>query len=530
MATPEQIATWRYEQIAPLLDPNASEAERIAHVAALARTPVEWPLAERDQRAGRDPRTKPISRATAYRWCTLYNQHGLDGLRPEARPKRPSQDIERATICDHAIALLYERPGRSLTQLLAFLRASFPDTKIARATLHRDLVAHPAYAGILARRRGGGRRRRRDLYETRRFHQIWQIDAKGPFAVDIAGRRTPVRVISVIEAKSRTILAATISAEEDLVGVVRVLRRALAKYGLPERVQMDRHATYDAWALREGLALLGVRRRWIKPRNPSAQGLVEAYHKSLGRWFIDELPHQEVRSLAHLELLLGASIDQIYNAHHHRTLKSSPAAALGARLSNRMVGEKELARAFWVEKRCKSHAKTGLVQLPGGVAVQVASRYLGKPVTIRYAPDDPAHAELVDGDRRYPLEPYQKKDPCATSATSEERGTGELQKLVDVWRGEPRPNAQPGFGLPEVFAALVPVLGHRVPADLHEAETIQRFYQTHGPFPAEPFRRALAELQSALGPGRPLAAYLDHLARLIRRAAPPSPPSPETPR
>jgi len=73
-----------------------------------------------------------------------------------------------------------------------------------------------------------------------------------------------------------------------------------------------------------------------------------------------------------------------------------------------------------------------------------------------------------------------KKDPCATSTTSEERGTGELQKLVDLWRGKPRPNAQPGF------AALAVVLGHRVPANDREAGAIRRFDQANGPLPAEP--------------------------------------------
>jgi transposase InsO family protein len=520
MATPDEIATWRFEQIEPLVNPKTTNAEKKAHLAKLKRTLVAWPLAERDRQAGREPTTKAISPATANRWRARYAQHGLAGLRPSGRDSQRRSKPQREAICDRAIGLLYERPARSLTLLLAYLRLAFPGVKIVRATLHRDLVAHPAYAGILAQRRGG-RRRRRDLYEVSRFHQIWQIDAKGPFPVLIAGFTVRVRVISVIEAKSRKGLAETISIEEDLAGVVRVLRRAIAKYGLPESVQMDRLSTYEAWALRGGLAELGVHRRFMKARNPEANGLVEAYHRSLGRWFVDELPHQVVRSLEHLEVLLVACIDLIYNTHYHRSLKASPAEALGERLSERRIGDEELARAFWVEAKRKAHVKTGIVELPGDVLVQVPERFVGITVVIRYAPDDPRRAELVDGGRRLPLAPYSKKAPSPVRIDAEAHGSGELQKLADSWRGVKRPNAEPGFGLPEVFTAFASLLGHSVPANVREAEEIQRFYRAHGPLPAGPFRRAVAEVEAALGRGHPLAVYLDYLARLVRRSDPP---------
>lgn len=522
MATPDDIATWRFEQIAPLLDPHLSPAEKRAHREALRTTAVAWPLSERDRRAGRAPVCKVISPATASRWCARFRERGVAGLRPSGRASGRRRNPLRDAICERAIGLLYERPGRSLTQLMVYLRIAFPGAKIVRATLHRDLAAHPAYAGVVAQRRGGGRRRRRDLYEVPRFHQIWQIDAKGPFPVQMRGGTVRVRAISVIEAKSRMILTATISREEDLAGVVRAIRRALAKYGLPESVQMDRHSTYEAWALRRGLAELGVHRRFMKARNPSANGLIEAYHRSLGQWFVDELPHQVVENVEHLELLLGACIDLLHNEHVHRSIKTTPAKALGGRLSDRRVADEQLMRAFWVQETFNAHVKTGIVHLPAAILVQVPDRYLGRTVVIRYAPDDPSHAELVDGDQRYPLEPYAKKDPTTAPIARELHGAGELQKLLDQWRGVKRPNAEPGFGLPEVFAAFAPLLGHRVPASVREAEAIQRFYQAYGPLPAEPFRRAMVETERALGRGHALSAYLDYLARLVRRDEPPS--------
>lgn len=44
---------------------------------------------------------------------------------------------------------------------------------------------------------------------------------------------------------------------------------------------------------------------------------------------------------------------------------------------------------------------------------------------------------------------------------SPRRGRGQLQKLLDRWRE--RPNAEPGFGLPEVFGELSRLVGRTLP-------------------------------------------------------------------
>jgi hypothetical protein len=112
----------------------------------------------------------------------------------------------------------------------------------------------------------------------------------------------------------------------------------------------------------------------------------------------------------------------------------------------------------------------------------------------------------------------------------DKRGSGQLQKLLDLWRGEARPNAQPGFGLPEVFRELATLLGRLVPDSEHEARRILHFYRQHGPLPREAFLAACARTHQALGDGRPLSAYLDDLERQITaQSAKPTHPDPDSP-
>jgi transposase InsO family protein len=505
-----EIAAWRFEMISPLLDENLSGAHKRRILKERTKRAVQWPFSE-DGRI-----EKPIGRSTLLRWLKNYREEGFVGLLPKARKDKGLARDDRSVYVDYALGLLYEQPERSLTQLMFYLQLEFPELPMSRSTLSRDLHAHPAFQGILRRRKGKDRKLR-DLYETDKPHEIWQLDAKGPFAVSFTnGQRMRIHVLSILDDFSRYILATIISPSEDIAAAVRVFRLAASKWGVAQRMQFDRASAYDSKAFRTGLALLGSHRNWVKSRNPQAQGKIEAYHRTLNRWFVKELPNQQLVDLEHLEALLQATIDMLYNRHHHRELKMTPAQALAQRLSPRRLSTADLARAFQLPIEAKSHPSTAELLLPSGV-FRVPSRYAGRKCHFRYDPVDKHVAFLVlDDEHLIPLEPFARKRPFQYERASEKRGIGQLQKLLDLWCGHPRPNAQPGFGLPEVFREIGRLIQRPVPLDEREASLIEAFYRQRGPLPAQPFREAIDKTQRALGPNRPLKSYLEHLERLIR--------------
>ncbi|MCP4628717.1 MAG: hypothetical protein GY850_35205 [bacterium] len=94
----------------------------------------------------------------------------------------------------------------------------------SRSTLSRDLLAHPAFAGILRRRKGTDKKLR-DLYETDHPHDSWQLDAKGPSPVTlINGKTIRVHVLSILDDFSRYILAAIIAPAENIEAAVKKVR------------------------------------------------------------------------------------------------------------------------------------------------------------------------------------------------------------------------------------------------------------------------------------------------------------------
>ena len=213
--------------------------------------------------------------------------------------------------------------------------------------------------------------------------------------------------------------------------------------------------------------------------------------------------------------LLEAMVALLYNRHRHRELATTPEKRLAARLSPRRVSLDVLRRAFFLETTAKAHPKTGEVRLPNG-ALRVPAPFAGQRHRFAYHPVHAALAVLITRDgREITLPAFTKQPLSAVAPQTPKRGTGQLQKLLDLWHGHERPNAQPGFGLPEVFAALAALLGRLVPESDREARTVLGFYRKHGPLPRQPFLAACARSAKSLGTGRPLAAYLTDLERQI---------------
>ena len=81
--------------------------------------------------------------------------------------------------------------------------------------------------------------------------------------------------------------------------------------------------------------------------------------------------------------------------------------------------------------------------------------------------------------------------------------------------GVRRPQAEPGFGLPDIYAWLGKIAGRHVPGSDSEAALIQRFYQRKGPWAKDATEHAMDIVAARLGTGRPILAYLDALDDLV---------------
>lgn len=507
--SPQDVAFWRYEQIQEALADGLTPEVRGKIIGRLSRTPVLWPSGK----------SQPVPLATAYRWIRDYRAGGLEALRPKRRSDR---GISRAKlpqeVIRQALDQLTEDPTMSFTFLLALLRPRFPAVRLCKSTLAERLRAHSDYKRI---KRLQQRHKRRTRFVARAPHDIWQTDAKGPVSVVLtSGVTLAFHVLSILDDATRAVLAAIVCLQPDLAAAVRVFRRAAVRYGLPNRLYADRASIFDARAFRMGLAQIGSHRIPTQPRNAPARGKIEAYHRTLVLWFFDRLASQRVVDLVHLQQLLDGVIYSLYQTHRHRGLSQSPAAALAGRVSSRSVPPTQLVEAFICEKTLKAHRKTGEVEL-AGVTYLVPDELRGQRLVFCLDPaaEVPPYVEHPESKKPLALRraavTSADLDPLDDAPVVQRWGQGNLQALYDNWQGKCRPVAEPGFGLPELYALLAKAACRHVPQSDAEAALIQRVYRSIGPLPKAASEQALAVIVQQLGTKRPIKTYLDALTQRV---------------
>jgi hypothetical protein len=501
--------------IEPILAERSRRARRRA-IARLCRAPLVWPSGA----------TRQISQASVYRWLADYRRGGVESLAPRprrdrGRPRVPLPELVVTT----ALRYLTDDPGLPLPLVITLLVGD-PEIKpllaekkvrICRSTLARRLALRPEYARL---RRLARQPRARTRFVPRRPHETWHLDAKGPVTIPlVSGESLVFHVLTVLDGATRAVLASSVVAREDVRATVVVFRRAAARYGLPDEARADRGSPYDSHVFRDGIALLGTCRLWVESRDPESNGKIEAFHRFLARWFFRLLRSQEVVDHEHLQALLDVVIEH-YMDHPHRELgRRSPRDALGGAVSSRAVSHARLIDAFQESVFLRAHRKTGEVDLRGGRGKYLVPAELrGERVEILLDPDleiAPLVVEPGTG-RRLPLVRAAVRPEDAPAKAPRERwGAGLLQKLHDQWHGKVRPVAEPGFGLPEIFALLAQVAGRPVPQSDAEAAAVQESYRAIGPLARRPTEDAFRAIARELGPARPLRTYLDALARRV---------------
>lgn len=505
---PLREACWRFEQISPLLEPRLTASERRRMIEEMGRVCVVWP-------SGREA---PIPRSTTYRWLRAWGKDSrIESLMPQGR-NRQAKAIKPDWV-QYALALLEEEADRSLFILCLRIKHHFDLPRApSRASLHRALTNQPRY--IKLKRRARGERKLRRRFQAREPHDIWHADAKGAFMVQFTdGVKRRVQVLTILDDATRFVLAALVVTSESIGAAVATLRAAAARWGLPTKFYADRGSAYDSDPFRKGLAVLGCHRINTKSRNPSAHGKIEAYHRSLKRWFVAELKHQPVRDLAHLQALLDAVLDQVYHEHVHRDLKQTPREAFGNRISPRTVSLQRLREAFLIEKTLTANRKTGEIRV-GGKLFIVPERFWGRNRHVKIAidPEAPAQPYVVVKPGVYePLSAAFPEPQRRTEPLREDEPVGPLTPLLQHYRGRELPLAHAGFGLPEIYATFSEALGRAVPATETEAAVVSRWLADNGPFEPNAFAAALDQAIESLGPGRPLAQIINALTRRIKR-------------
>ncbi|MBW1953709.1 MAG: DDE-type integrase/transposase/recombinase [Deltaproteobacteria bacterium] len=509
-------------------------------------------------------RKKRVSRATIYQWLKEYRRAAdpAEALLPKPRsdrgvfrrltepqkkalmrwrstnPYRTAEQL-REELMVHAVTS--EGPIPSPATIARFLRSVGLDRKTLLAA--RRLAKKSPVKIRLA-------------FEAPYPQRIWMADTKGP-QLWVQDPRNPgelviAKLILFVDDYSRFFCAYRYALEETEEQVMLLFRQAVAGYGAPDILYVDRGAPYAGHSLKRAAALIGCRVLHPQAGDPSPRGKVERPMRELEEKLESELRLKKPPTLEEANEYLAAFVTQDYHHRVHSSTNQTPEERFFAFPPEyrRFVSEKALALIFlpYVTSRV---TKTGLIRLNKKQYLVPDARLYGKKVEVRYDPLDQSkvyvwfddqffgEAHLYAGNNDYlkRQELLEKMLPEITVPLAEEVPPYTyLERRLAAYRlekelslndelaavkakkeavkaaltGQEAPAGQETgkeFG-PDRFIHLLSVLLRRKFAP-HERLLIHTCWQHYGPFNEELVRTTVGRL---LGEGlSDLSAYLDAL-------------------
>jgi hypothetical protein len=199
-------------------------------------------------------------------------------------------------------------------------------------------------------------------------------------------------LIAFIDDATRVIAHAAFALSENTRSFLPVLKLAIEKRGLPQRLYVDNGANYRSRHLALVCAKLGIALIHARPYRPQGKGKgkIERWFKTVRAQVLTRLRSEDTASLEALNRRLAAWIEGEYHHSPHRGLDGATPLECWAQSGDAVRFPEpglDLADVFLFEAERKVQ-KDRTVSL-NGVVYEVDAALVGEKVTLRFDPGAP---------------------------------------------------------------------------------------------------------------------------------------------
>lgn len=254
-----------------------------------------------------------LGRATVYRYLKRYRDEGLVGLKnkPRGRSVRKVDPETEELIVD----LKAEKMFRSCRKIQELLKEGH-GIKVHEKGVYRILKANGMSRGLMP-----------DKKPIRPFvkdtpNTLWQTD----WMEDEKTKIGKVHLIAFLDDHSRFLVGSQWFQTKEEENVLKVLKDAFLRYGLPKCVFSDNGSVFKPTSKPNGqtkyqeiLKFLGVKAGFSTPYHPQSKGKVERIFRFIQRDFLWEV-RDEIEDLTDLNRRFGKWVRK-YNQRNHSSLK-----------------------------------------------------------------------------------------------------------------------------------------------------------------------------------------------------------------
>jgi len=242
----------------------------------------------------------------------------------------------------------------------------------------------------------------RKAFEASRVCECWQADTLfGPYITD-GGKKRRAYLISVIDDRSRLICSSRFYLADNALNFQKVLKDAVIRFGIPEKLYVDNGGTYDNAQLAGICGALGVVLIHTPPFDGAAKGKIERWHRTLRSRCLSVLTPEDTSSLEALNSSLAKWV-VTYNTTLHLAISSTPMDAY-----RKEAGEIRAAESTeWVSEcfmnRIIRTVKGDCTITVDKVSYDVPMQFAHIKVEVHFRPDDMDSAYIVADGKHYPI-------------------------------------------------------------------------------------------------------------------------------
>ena len=327
-----------------------------------------------------------VAAETIRDWLKRYRRGGFDALLPKPRADRGQARSLPPEVVEVLLATKEANSKLSVQLVIreARKRPEVPeDLPLPPSTVHRLLARH-ALMDKAQEHHGDADRRR---FAFQQAGQLWMSDVMHGPSVFLVGNRTQRKtyLIAFIDDATRVIPYAGFALAENTRAFLPVLKQALLRRGLPQRLYVDNGAHYRSQHLALVCAKLGIALIHARPYRPQGKGKIERWFKTVRGQLLTRLAPEDTRSLEALNRRLWAWVEGEYHHSPHRGLAGVTPLEQWAQTGETVrFPEIDLDDLFLFETQRKVQ-KDRTVSL-NGVVYEVDAALVGQTVTLRFDP------------------------------------------------------------------------------------------------------------------------------------------------
>lgn len=240
----------------------------------------------------------------------------------------------------------------------------------------------------------------RKKFERENINELWIADCMhGPYILH-EKKKKPVFLISIIDDCSRVIVGSRFFFHENSISLEIVLKEALSRFGLTQRLYTDNGAIFVSSHLQLACARLGIALIHSKPYDSPSRGKIERFFRTVRDKFLPFIKLTEIESIEDLNTAFSKWLDKDYQKHFHHGIGKKPMDKWIDKLKDtpiKRLSSQELDLSFYIS--IKRKVKNDATISVNNTLYEVPHTFIGKMVELRHPADKPDELCIYENDK-----------------------------------------------------------------------------------------------------------------------------------